>query len=88
MMNRFRKKPIVIEAVQFTGKNANEILSWATRFRLDDPVEEGLSGNLIINTLEGAMTAPPGWWVIKGVEGEFYPCKPEIFAATYEPVDE
>ena len=45
------------------------------------------SGHLLIGTLEGTMAAAPGDWVIKGVAGEFYPCKPDIFEATYEPVE-
>lgn len=62
-MAKFRKKPVVIEAV-----------------RTDVAIE--------IETLEGTMRADPGDWIITGVKGETYPCKPDIFEATYEPVDE
>lgn len=87
-MPRFRKKPVVIEAIQFTGGNDGEILSWATRFSLENPIEMGVSGTLYIHTLEGQMTVSKGDWVIKGVQGEFYPCKPDIFEATYEAVED
>lgn len=88
-MPLFRKKPVVIEAYEWTGKNSNEILSWSTRFRLDDPIFLSLNGkSLYINTLEGRMTAQIGDYIIKGVQDEFYPCKPDIFEATYESADE
>ncbi len=73
----FTKKPVTIEAVQFNGPNFGEIEAFvggAAEFR---------GGELVIATLEGAMRASPGDWIIKGVKGEFYPCKPDIFAATY-----
>lgn len=77
---KFRKKPVVIEAVQWTGDNIEEIgeflagVHWATAGR-----------NPVIPTREGDMTVSPNDWIIKGVAGEFYPCKPDIFAATYDP---
>lgn len=87
-MARFRKRPVVIEAVQFTGSNLFECL----RF-MGEP--ESVVNNLelkatdrpIIHTLEGDMYTSPGDWIIRGVKGELYPCKPDIFAATYEPCD-
>jgi hypothetical protein len=81
-MPRFRKKPVVIDAVQWTGDilDAEKV----TEFANGDPV--GFQGDsLTIYTLEGAMTASPGDWLIRGVKGELYPCKPDIFEATYEP---
>ena len=77
---KFRKKPVVIEAVQFTGKKENyaEILRFCPSVGI-------LPDCLIIKTLEGNHKASYGDWIIKGIEGEFYPCKPDIFAATYEP---
>ena len=79
-MQRFRKKPVVIEAIQWTGDNFDEIDDWSDReaVRL-------VAGDLHIFTLEGAMRADPGDWIIRGVVGEYYPCKPEIFECTYEP---
>lgn len=80
-MPMFRKKPVVIEARQWTGGNAVPLLDWiGTHAR-----QEGSC--LIIHTLEGDHEASLGDWIIKGVQGEFYPCKPEIFNATYEPVE-
>jgi len=82
-MSKFRKKPVVIEAVQWDG-NLDTILdlyipeAWQT---LGDRA-------LVIPTLEGEMRADVGDWIIKGVAGEFYPCKPAIFASTYDPVTE
>lgn len=81
-MPRFRKKPVMIEAVQFTGKNDAECLAFCpTAF--DPPA---LAPTICIPTLEGTMTAGAGDWIIKGIKGEFYPCKPDIFEATYEAV--
>lgn len=84
-MPKFRKKPVEIEAIQFKGDvGAPEIVA------LDYASEhvEGIGDCLIIPTLEGDHRARPGDWIITGVAGERYPCKPEIFAATYDPVDD
>lgn len=83
---KFRKKPVVIEAIQMPGygEDASPEL-WALIKEHDDWRAEGES--LIIPTLEGDMTASPRDWIIRGVSGEYYPCKPDIFAATYEPAD-
>lgn len=87
-MTQFRKKPVVIEAKQATGtpESNREIIDWtrgsATPASMDDHPERGKC--LSISTLEGAQWVSPGDWIIKGVAGEFYPCKPDIFAATYE----
>lgn len=82
---KFRKKPVVIEAKQFglVDGSAAEIIEWA------HPLQIRLtSEGLVIPTLEGRMTADRGDWIIKGIKGEFYPCKPDIFEATYEKVEE
>lgn len=76
-MPLYRKRPVVIEAIEYVITNRNEILAWC-------PDADVVTGHLVILTLEGAMTVSPGDYVIKGVQGEFYPCKPDIFAATYE----
>jgi len=80
-MPLFRKKPVVIEAVRWEGDNLSEI----QRFYKRDSILAG--DKIIIKTLEGAMTADVGDWIIRGVKGEFYPCKPDIFEATYEKVE-
>jgi hypothetical protein len=82
-MSKFRKKPVVIEAVQFTGENKKEIVL----FTGDLLGVESDDCDLMIITLEGSLRASPGDWIIKGIAGEFYPCKPDIFAATYEPAE-
>lgn len=76
---KFRKKPIVIEAVQFFP----EIKPWPCGVR-----EAGPAWRPVIDTLEGPLNVSPGDWIITGVKGERYPCKPDIFDATYEPADE
>ncbi len=84
----FRKKPVVIEALLFTEDSRQEIINWC------GARDKGMDGDgclfethgLRIVTLEGAMWAKPGDWIIKGIKGEFYSCKPDIFDATYEAV--
>lgn len=81
-MAKYRKKPVVIEAIQWTGTNEVEIQKFcggAVGFKLFSPIIP------YFKTLEGDLNASKGDWIIKGVAGEFYPCKPDIFAATYEP---
>lgn len=77
---KFRKKPVVIEAVQWTGVNINEIMDFMQWRNAGYDERNGL----VIHTLEGNHHATIGDWIIKGVKNEFYPCKPDIFAATYE----
>lgn len=79
---KFRNKPVVIDAIQWTGDNIEEIGEFLVDVRWA-PVGH----NVVISTREGDMVASPNDWIIKGVAGEFYPCKPDIFAATYEPED-
>lgn len=81
---KFRKKPVVIEAVHFTGENVAECKGFAGS-KMED-VSLTSSPMLIIYTLEGEMRCRQGDWIIKGVKGEFYPCKNDIFEATYEAV--
>jgi hypothetical protein len=83
-MPTFRKKPIEIEAVQLPITSAP---AW-----LDDAVDAGsvriyIDGAVAIDTLEGTMRGERGDWIIQGVKGEIYPCKPDIFAATYDSID-
>ncbi len=88
-MPKFRKKPVVIEAVQWTGNNHDEINEFVGL--VNNPVAAKhaytTNGDLIIKTLEGNMLALKSDWIIKGVNGEFYPCKNEIFLKTYDKVD-
>ena len=78
---KFRKKPVVIEAIQFIGTNTQEIATFLGENGFD-PLKDIPSW--VIQTLEGSMKADIGDWIIKSVKGEFYPCKPDIFEATYE----
>jgi hypothetical protein len=84
-MNRFRKKPVVIEAMQITDAvfDAPHPSSLHIRGLTYDPVLRQVR----IPTLEGVMVASLGDWIIRGVKGEYYPCKPDIFDMTYEPAD-
>lgn len=99
-MPKYRKKPVEIEARQFIGEEGGyDVYRWVeenTQGSFDPLAEEvpasGVSidpatGFLLIATLEGVMQAKPGDYIIQGVEGEFYPCKPDIFEKTYEVVE-
>ena len=80
MARAYRKKPVVVEAVQWTGENHAEMCEFIDPEVFEIIPREGL----VIHTLEGDHHASPGDYIIKGVNGEFYPCKPDIFAKTYE----
>lgn len=86
MPNLYRKKPVVISAVQWTGENRPEIFDFCSLcyFSTGLKTKELI---LRIKTLEGVMQASKGDYIIKGVDGEFYPCKEEIFKQTYEIVE-
>lgn len=93
----FRKNPVEIKAMQFDGsaERATEIIDWAiendvtiTYHCPDGEACRRDTHSLHVCTLEGTMTALPGDWIIRGVQGEFYPCKPDIFEATYTAVPE
>ena len=82
-MTFYKKKPLVIQAVQWTGENNIEILNFCSRCYI---TSSGKTKDLVITTLEGDMSAAVGDYIIKGVKGEFYPCKEDIFDLTYETV--
>lgn len=89
-MEKYRKKPVVIDAVQLTMTNHQAISSIIAAAgynvrHVTKPPMRAITG-IVIETLEGDMTADFGDWIIKDVQGEFYPCKPEIFEKTYEKV--
>ena len=91
-MAKYRKKPVVIDAIRFT-LNYQEVFDWVDQWPPEDNgpgIWEGRknSGSLIISTLEGQMRADNGDWIIRGVKGEFYPIKNEIFKETYEIVED
>jgi hypothetical protein len=83
-MPKFRKRPVVIDAVQFrTSEHPSELAADVEAGRVRYPED----GNAMIDTLEGSMIARPGDWIIRGVKGELYPCRDDIFRATYEAVE-
>ena len=92
---KFRKKPVIIEAIQWNGENEEDIKKFTNgQAKFEKSVGGSQDGagflqqytRLTIHTLEGDHLALIGDWIIKGVKGEFYPCKPDIFGATYEQV--
>ncbi len=92
---KYRKKPVIIEAIVWDGLNVSEIEEFCegnARIEYYDAAwKAGASGaraDIFIETLEGTHHASVGDYIIKGIRGEFYPCKPDIFAKTYEPINE
>ena len=91
-MGKYRKKPVVVEAMKLTDENRDEVQDWI-RMHVDNACMclsgRDCAGNstLHIQTLEGMMTATIGDYIIKGVQGEFYPCNPDIFMQTYEAIE-
>ena len=90
-MAKYRKKPVVIEAIQFREGNFQEILNFSLgkakrriAYEGNTPIE---TDTIDISTLEGVMNATEGDYIIKGIENEFYPCKPNIFEKSYELVE-
>ena len=81
---KYRKKPIVIEAVKWTGTNLTELLNFVPKEIRHNKMHEPMG----IITQEGVMTINEGDYIIKGIKGEFYPCKPDIFEMSYETVHE
>ena len=94
---KYRKKPVVVEAVQWTGENHREMWNFLTG-KVDEYIQltgdnfyinhNCVRGGLVIKTLEGDMSAHIGDYIIKGIKGEFYPCRKEVFEETYEGVKE
>ena len=89
-MQKFVKKPVVVEAIQLTDESIIEIIKWTTDYisiEIDTDENDNIIG-MIIPTLEGAMKASMNDYIIKGVQGEFYPCKPDVFNMSYERINE
>lgn len=78
---KYRKKPIVVEAIRYTGDNPYVVIEFSK-----NKAQKTVGENLVIKTLEGDYQCSVGDWLIRGIKGEIYPCKPDIFEATYEPV--
>lgn len=96
-MGKYRKKPVVVNAIQWTGENRREMFDFLTNYEKTDKSIESItkdffisrySQELVIKTFENAHVANVGDYIIRGAHGEFYPCKPDIFRETYEEVME
>jgi hypothetical protein len=89
-MAKFRKKPVEIDAWQFEAQQFMQQPDWLYRAIMAGKIayQGGPSPYYTIKTLEGKMKAVPGDWIIRGVKGELYPCKPDIFDATYDRADQ
>ncbi len=95
---KYRKRPVVIEAIQWIKENDIELEAWlhsekCVELEIDEHLYEAgvdvpFISSIKIKTLEGTMEATYGDYIIKGVDGEFYPCKPDIFERTYEKVED
>jgi hypothetical protein len=94
-MAQFRKKPVVIEAIQWDGNRiVGDLPEWLREALNHPDTPDKLNGAVMrigntvhIGTLEGVVVAQPGDWILRGIKGELYPCKPDIFEATYEAVE-
>lgn len=84
---KYRKKPIVIDAIKFDGYNHDEIKAWSSGKVVSAKSWKPNYCQLEVHTLEGVMDVNIGDWIIKGIQGEIYPCKHDIFIATYEAVE-
>lgn len=83
MIKTFVKKPVKVQAIQWTGDNYEELVDFVGNVMFPYSFKD----NIIIETLEGEVIASKGDWIIRGVNGEYYPCKPDIFEKTYEEVN-
>jgi len=84
---KFRKRPLEVEAIQLTKENRDEFLEWLETHKCPSTWYVAQQ-ELGIYTLEGTLTVSDGDWVIKGIKGEFYPCKPDVFEETYDKIEE
>ena len=89
----YRKKPVEVQAIQYDGKNVDDCIKFIEKGqvicwkkKVDFPISKPEIW-IMIETLEGVMQARPGDYIIRGVNGEYYPCKPDIFVKTYETVE-
>lgn len=85
---KFKKKPVVIDAVLWDGNLETLAEGFMVGSNCSEITQDLLEDSVVIRTLEGDMRADVGDWIIRGVKGELYPCKPDIFALTYEAVEE
>ena len=90
LVNKYRKRPIVIEAIQWDGNNFDKIndFTGGNKIHKVESWDKEVNNSIVIPTLEGDHRANVGDYIIQGIEGEFYPCKPGIFIDTYERVED
>lgn len=87
MFNYYVKKPVIIEAIQWTGENTKKVINFGGLTNAGNPsIIDFEKGNLIVSTLEGYMKAYPGDYILKGIKGEIYPCRKDIFEESYEKI--
>jgi hypothetical protein len=86
-MPKYRKKPVIIEAMRYLSSNAEDVAAWCSGSIRGTKLHSS-ERELAIQTLEGEMRAIIGDYIIKGIKGEFYPCKSDIFELTYEEIKE
>lgn len=89
MIKKYYKKPVILEAIQWTGDNTDEVLKFGQgkiKYQIVEHQGKVLSENLYIETLEGKLKVNKGDYIIKGIKGEFYPCKPDVFEKIYEEI--
>lgn len=78
----FVKRPVSVQAIQFDGSNGADVVGFMGGAVTD--AGDNFGDLLVVSTLEGTLYAKPGWWIVRGVEGEFHPVRPDIFEQTYE----
>ena len=83
-VKKYKKKPVVISAIELTSENHTDSMEFCKDLYFNE--DDGHINSYVVKTLEGDMTGNIGDFLIKGVNGEFYPCKPDIFVKTYEEV--
>ncbi len=87
VVSKYKKKPVVVEAVQYVGVNKSELLKWVNGSGYLFSSDRHSESSLFLKTLEGPLKVSLYDYIIRGVEGEFYPCKPNIFTQTYDKVE-
>lgn len=85
---KFKKKPVVIDAMLYNGHNFFQLAAWVRELGGDPMMIHQVNETLVIDTMEGPMQALPGWYIIRGVKGEFYSCAPDVFELTYEEAED
>jgi len=83
---KFKKKPVEVDAIQFEEDQVEEVVEFIKSFQNNTDGFYISDNSVIVNTLEGSMNLTPGNWLIRGIEGEFYPCQDSVFVSSYDPI--